>query len=289
MTKRRIVVCFADTHAGHKLGLMPPDVELLDEGAGGEPTTWTPRQSAVQEWLWEHYQNDIQSVRKLAGRDEIIVIHNGDLTWGNKYPEQIVSTRDADQLAIAMANMRPWLELKNVKTMRLIFGTQSHEFGEGTAPLLVTRQLSAEYPRKIIRTSQHGLFDVDGITFDAAHHRSGPGIRQWTVGNQLRYYLRSLMLDEILRGRTPARVVIGAHYHTYCHETVEMYGEGDREWHSDIYVLPAYCGMTHYAVQATRSAYLLGCGLVAFEIVDGQLRRAYPFRRVIDLRTEEVL
>ena len=287
MSKRRIVVGFSDTHAGHKLGLMPANVQLLDEDERGQPTVWTPRQTAVQEWLEEHYQQDIQGVKDLAGRDEIIVIHNGDLTWGKRHPEGLISTRDADQLTIAIANMRPWLELKNVKKMRLIYGTQSHEFGEGTAPTLITSQLKALYPKKNIQSLRHGLFAIDGVGFDVAHHGPTGGKRQWTSGNQLRYYLKSLMNDEILRGRTPPKVVLRSHYHGYYHETVRVYGE--QEWASDIFITPAYCGMTHYAAQATRSAYLLGCGLIAFEIVDGELRKVHPFWRSVDLRTTEEL
>ena len=61
----------------------------------------------------------------------MILVHNGDLTWGRKYPSELVSTRTADQLLIAVANLEPWGAYPNMHTVRLVHGTDSHAFGEG--------------------------------------------------------------------------------------------------------------------------------------------------------------
>ncbi|MEN6532616.1 MAG: hypothetical protein ABFD89_03075, partial [Bryobacteraceae bacterium] len=81
--------------------------------------------------------------------------------------------------------------------------------------------------------------------------------------------------------------IVRSHYHTYVRETVRVHGV--REVVTDVIVTPAYCGMTEYATQATRSGYLISCGLVVLEIVDGVLREIHPFVRSVDLRREEVL
>ena len=284
---RKVVVLFADTHGGHKLALMPPDVELPDVDQDGNKCVLIPRQTAMQRWLWDCYLEDMAGVKKLADRSEVIPIHDGDITWGRKYPEALVSGRESDQYDIAVANMRPWLEWRNVKKMRLIHGTESHEFGQGTSTIRVASELQAKYPKKNIGTVRHGMFIVDGVRIDIAHRRPGPGIRIWTSGNQLRYYLRSLMMTDILDGKEPPRVVVGAHFHTYKHEVVTVQ-QGEREWVGDIVILPSYCGMTHYSHHATQSAHILTCGIVACIIEDGDVK-IKSFKRAVDLRTEEVL
>jgi len=285
---RRIVAVLSDTHAGHRLGLMPPNLTLYDEAPDGTQTPYTPQQTAVQQWLWRHYTADLAAVVNLAGGDPITVIHNGDLTWGRKYASELVSTREANQYLIACANLEPWLRLPNLTALRLSHGTGSHGFQEGTDVALVSELLRARYPLSDIGVCRHGLADVDGVLIDYAHHGPPPGSRNWLTGNNLRYYIRSLMQDELLRGRTPPRVVLRAHYHTYQRETVRVpaqYGEAV----TDGILTPAYCGLSEFAQQATRSAYLIGCGLVALEIVDGRLVEVWPMHRTVDLRREERL
>jgi len=184
--------------------------------------------------------------------------------------------------------MEPWLKWQNVKKMRLVHGTESHEFGQGTSTIRVANELQIRYPRKSIGTLRHGMFVVDGVRIDVAHRRPGPGMRIWTSGNQLRYYLRSLMMTDILDGKAPPRVVVGAHFHTYRHEIVTVQ-QGDREWISDIVILPSYCGMSSYAHHATQSAHILTCGLITCIIEEGQLAGIKSFKRAVDLRTEEIL
>jgi hypothetical protein len=284
---RRLVVLFSDTHAGSRLGLLSPDTVLWEEDQNGQPAPWQPQPTAVQQWLWGHYASDIAAVIDLAAGDPVILVHNGDLTWGRKYASELVSTRDADQILIAIANLAPWFEHANVQTVRLVHGTDSHAFGEATSDALVCDALRVRWPERSVAEVRHALLLVDGVGIDCAHHGPGPGGRQWLTGNQARYYAKSLMNDDLLVGRTPPRVIVRSHFHTYVRETVRVHGA--REVVTDVIVTPAYCGMTEYATQATRSGYLISCGLVVLEIVDGALREIHPFVRAVDLRREEVL
>ena len=285
--KRRIVAAYGDTHGAHRLGLLNPAVELLDQDEAGNPRVWTPTPTATQRWLWDWFGKDVASVMELAQGDDVVVIHTGDCTSGRKYPEGLISTRDLDQFAIAVANMAPWLEHDNVTTIRLVHGTQSHEFSQGTAPDLVAGQLGILHPARSIKATRHGLFVVDGVRFDCAHHGPTAGIRRWTAGNQLRLYTRSLIQDSRDRGIEPPDVVLRAHYHTYCREVIIWTHDQSRQ--TEAVITPAYCGLSHYTVQATRSAYLTSCGMVAFVIEDGRLVETHAFTRAVDLRTEEVL
>jgi len=285
---RRIVVFFADTHAGHSLGLMSPGITLFDEDEEGNLVPYTPRLTATQEYLWRCYEDDLGSVKDLAAGDPIILVHDGDLTQGVKYPSQLVSTRQADQLIIACENLRRALQLPNATTLRLMHGTGSHTFGEGTSPLLVVRQLGAEYPGLNVKSSSHALLNVDGVTFDVAHHGPGPGGRNWLAGNILRYYTRSLMLDELADGGQPPDVVVRAHFHSLVLETVLLITKRGI-YTTEAFVLPSYCGLSEFGRQVTRSTYRISCGLVAVEIVGGKLAGVHPFWRINDLRTREVL
>ena len=278
---RALVVAFADTHAGSKLGLMPPDAQLLDD-TGPEPRTWTPTQTAIQRWLWDRYTEDMAAVRDIAGRAPVVVVLNGDITQGVRYPEACVSTRAADQYAIGLANLEPWYGWRNLSAVCLVHGTGSHEFGEGSAPVTIAAELAKRYPRVRTFTTRHGLLDVDGARVDAAHHGTGPGGRAWLRGNTLRYYTRSLMISEIERGRTPPVALVRAHYHDGVHETVREGG-----YICEAVVLPSYCGLTHYAIQVTSSAYLLSCGMAAFVFESGRLVATHELWRQLDLRQEE--
>lgn len=280
---RRLLVFLADTHGGHKLSLMNPDVWLLEE-ADGELRPYQPQLSAMQRWLWSCYKADIAAVAELADGCQVDVVHVGDVTWGTRYPAGLVSSRLADQPIIAVANMAPWLALPNVASLRLIVGTDSHELGEATAPVLVARELAKDAPGRTVAVLSHLLGDVDGVSVDAAHHGPHPGTREWLKGNQLRYYGRSLMMQEIVQGLEPPDLVIRAHYHEYCRERVPV-----GRWETEVIVLPAYCGLTPYARQATRSISRIGCGLVAVEIEDGGIREIYPRVHTKDVRARVTL
>ena len=292
---RRIVLLCADTHGGHKLSLMNPTVKLPDKTTGkirddnGNPITYTPATTAMQRWLWECWSEDIRSVRDLAGNDEIIVVHAGDITWGMKHPDDLVSGRMSDQPHIATANLLPLAILDNVRTIRLIHGTEAHEVDHGSSNEIVANYLKGQFPEKSIRAVRHSLLDIDGVTIDAAHHGPVTGSRSWLKGNVLRYSIRSQMMGDLLQGREPARVYVRAHYHEYTKELVRVDAAPPRE--SFGMILPAYCGLTHYAQKVTRSAYMIGCGMVALEIVDGKLswEGVHAYHRTVDLRTKEAM
>ena len=95
------------------------------------------------------------------------------------------------------------------------------------------------------------------------------------------------MLEEILAGNVPPRIVIGAHYHSYARETVEIEREGVL-LRSTIYLCPSYCGLNHYSHKVTRSVHKITCGLLAFAVEDGEVTEKV-FKRVTDLRTKETL
>lgn len=315
---RTIVVFFADTHAGHRLGLMKPDITLYHERNDGQLIPWTPELTDTQRYLWDCYHQDLARVAQLAGTDPIIVHHVGDLTQGMKYRDQLVSTRLADQLLIARSNMLQWLSIPNVRRFDLIVGTRSHIFSEATSPILVREMITPAFADTPINVIYHTRPTIDRVIFDAAHHGPSSGIREWTQGNQLRYYLKSLVIHDILRGRHPPALAVRAHFHKLWPETVRIrlnrtllafltamehartddaenvqIGTQDPDvidvYQADIVLLPSYCGMGEYGRQATGSSSTLSNGLIAAEIINGRLVRTHTFERELDIRHHEVI
>jgi len=258
----------------------------------GQPRVWTPVLTATQKYLWHCYaEEDVPRVVELARGDPVILAHLGDPTQGNAWKQELVSSRDADQILMAAANMAPWFALHeagelDLTAVRFVVGTSAHEFYEGSAPILVAEILRKAHPDVNISIIRHGLATVQGVVIDYAHHGAGPGIRHWTRGNVLRYYVWSIVNDAVMRGEAPPRVILRAHYHEYVPETLHYQYEGD--WRvCDGLIVPAYCALGEHARQSTRSKGTISNGLVALEIEDGELAGIYAFQRTVDLRTKE--
>jgi len=269
------------------LGLLNPETVLYDTDERGNKRAFTPDLTAVQEFVWTSYLEDLDNVKRLADGAPIVTIFNGDMTQGVGHPSHLVSTRIVDQFEIAYQAFRPLMALPNLRTLRIASGTASHIFSGQTSPLLITERLKAQCPAVDIETVFHGLGSVDSFTIDYAHHGPSSGIRFWTRGNQLRYYLKSIMLKDVADGREPPEMVTRGHFHDFWPETVWVLGK--RDWKSDIILLPSYCGMNEYGRQATQSRSSFSIGLVALEIENGKLVNTHPFYRTPDLRTREEL
>ena len=282
--RRVVVVLMSDMHCGHQLGQMAPGTELIDDD--GNP--WVPKLTKVQEYLYDLYISHINSVVALAADDEIVVIHNGDATQGNRYPSRWVSERESDQVKIAAGALKPWLDLPNVKTMRIMVGTGAHNYGRGSAEAALAELLQAMDKDISTKCLYHGLLSIAGVTFDVAHHGPYPGSRVWLMGNGPRFYLRSLMEEELLNGRTPPRIVARGHHHVWRHETVRIeLDAGTVE--SDIINTPSYTGLTDYAHQAARSPAWVTNGMAAIECVEGQVVGVHRLTATLDVRTQEEL
>lgn len=282
------MVGVADTHAGALLGLCSPHTRLVKFDAFGQRYHLAPELTETQQWLWECYIEDISKVKSLADGDPIILMHVGDETDGDKYKDQQVMTQSGAQLFIAAANFKPWYELSNLQAVRLFSGTSAHNFGEDSSTINVVDKLKEKYPGVDTGMVQHGLIEVDTVDFDIAHHGPTPGTRRYTEGRQLTYYTESLMQAALENWDTPPDVMMRGHYHSLCWQTVrKRCSHGIYE--TEAVILPAYCGLSEHGRQMTRSTASLHCGLVAFEIVDGELANVHPYYRSVDLRTKEVL
>ena len=279
---RTIVAEISDSHAGHRLGLCNPDTELLDD----EGDVYHPRMGKTREYLWERYTDYIGRTVQLAKGDRIIVIHHGDLCHGNRYPEQLTRDSIDEQITISIANLAPWFNIRNVDKMRLVTGTGAHEFREHSATRLSWRNLRGLGDVAFV---SHGQLSIDGAVFDEAHRGASAGIRDWTRGNVLRLYARSIVNRSIKElDQAPPRIISRGHVHQFAHETVRDWYKGQRT-ETDVLIVPPLCGLGEHGRGATQSEFILTTGLLAIEIVDGDVRHIHEWVDRLDLRTEEEL
>lgn len=283
---RQVVGISADLHCGHKLGLLNPETVLFQEGPDGEEVPYQPNPTETQKVTWGEYSTNLALLREWAAEDELIVVNDGDCTWGNAHPEGSITTRMADQVIMAYDCLLPWFQYKNVQHMRLVSGTGAHDYGENSSDLLV-KEMLLNQTQKDVQVTGHSLLTIGGVEIDVAHHGPPPSSRNWLQGNSARYYLRDVMERAIHQGNDPPRLVIRGHYHCFIRETLTI--RGYKDWTSDLIVLPSYCGMTDFARKATRSASSIEFGSIGLEIKDGKLKEIWPLVKRFDLRRKEAL
>jgi hypothetical protein len=258
------------------------------ETSEGNVQAYHPELNEPQRYLWEVFMWGKTETEKLASGNDVVIIHVGDLTQGNFFPREQISTQMSDQLEIAAWNMKPLMKIKNLKAVCLTKGTGSHEFGEGSSTVLLRNLLRAEYPKIRTKAIYHAKDTIAGATIDYAHHGTSAGIRSWLRGNQVRYYLQSIMDTEIKMGNAPADLYLRGHYHSYVKELVTM-ATRDKEYESTMITLPGFCMLGDYGTQATKSTLLLSTGMVAIEIINGKIYQTHKFIRTLDLRSQEVI
>lgn len=285
--KRSLIAVFSDPHGGHKLGLCNPET-IIENDDTGEIKEVSPVLNDAQLLLWEVYSNAIENVKLLAGKDDVMLWCLGDLTQGNHYISEQMTTRIADQLFIAEYNFLPWFEkIPQIKKVRIAKGTGSHEFGEGSSSLAVAKSLRAKFPKKDIRSVYHGLARTDqGIFIDYAHHGPYPGSRNWLKGNEARYYLRSIMIGELNAGNIPPHIVLRGHYHEYVKEYLSIIANGT-EHESWITIIPSMDMLSSYARQKSMSSSRVTNGVVVYELIGNRVYDIHFFGTTTDIRTVE--
>ncbi len=293
----KIFAVFADLHGGHTLGMMRPGTMVPRERIVIDPrtkeTSIEPYEeelypNAVQEFLHESLKEDLIWLHELAAGRPIVVKINGDVTQGQKYVREWVTTRISDQIHIAAHYLRMILALPTLQSFGFISGTGSHEFEEATSPILLRTILQPETKIRI-GFSHHSLVSVNGVVFDIAHHGPGPGSRRWLEGNGLRWYMNDLQQRSLDLGKKPPDWVVRSHYHTANRATSD-YRRGTTFYKTEGVLTPSYSGMDAYARQAVRSKFEVHVGMVAWEVPDnGGMAKCYVKFRIIDTRNKEVI
>jgi len=283
-----LIVVIYDSHGGHTYGLLNPDTVIEAIDMEGNTYQYCPPLTEIQKHLWYNITVPaLEATKELAWKSPVAVLSGGDITHGNGFKEELVTTRISDQKFIAEANFLPFIELKNTNYARFVKGTGVHEFGEGSASIEVAGLFQRRFPKKDIKALYHGLLNIEGYEIDYSHHGPTPGKRNWLKGNEARYYLRSLMMDELSLGKSPANLVLRGHYHDPVKEYLSIDWNGS-EYESWLYILPSMSFPNDFAVKATKSQYIVTTGIVIFEIINSKLFKTYKFATRLDIRTKEI-
>ena len=283
---RYVMPLFSDTHGGHTLGLLNPETIIKEYDQEGNEYILELSLSRTQSFLWELYTKHIKELEYIAQNDDIFPFFLGDLSNGNKYKDQLVFSSIYGQLAVAYYNLLPMARLKNVKRMRLAWGTSSHIFGEATTPRVVEDRLRENFPKKDIKGVPHGLLDINGLVIDYAHHGPGKGKRNWLAGNEFRYYLKSMQADEIDCGHHPPDLVARAHNHVRHEEIVYKFANGMKYTTHGILV-PSYDLMSDFARQVTHSKSRVTNGMAVVEVINGKIHYVHWLTKTSDIRVKE--
>lgn len=278
MTKNRVIVAImSDSHSGSAFGLCNPEVELNSESGSKQ----LPELSEGQQYLWNDvYIPDVDNIKRLAGKDALMLLHLGDVTQGARFPGELMAGDSvANQILIAESLFEPWLSFKNLKGIRFAKGTGVHTFGAGSGEVIVGHLLDRRIDTKI---TYHGCVDVNGCKIDYAHHGPSTGKYNWTRGNVARSYLRDMMLGSMLNNFAPSDVLVRGHYHSYVKEFLAI--NGIESW---LVVCPSLCLLSEYVVKVTQSGFNACNGLIALEIIDGKLYKIHSFIHQLNLRLEE--
>lgn len=289
--RRTIIAVRGDTQGGHSGGLVNPETKIpdldIDENGNWVVSGYrTPDLRPIQRQLWKWHTQDIKDVRKLADKDEIVFLEMGDLTQGGFFKDDIGEIGLAPQVIISQYNCMPWLEIPNVKRMRICKGTSVHLWSEAATETILTTMLSQAYPKKSIKITDHWLLDLDGFLMDIAHHGPGAGIRNWTRGNVFELYAKSLLKDDIEAGNRPPNIVLRAHKHEFIYRRA-IHQVRDRIWELPAFISPPYCFIGGHAQKVCSSPSYMGVGVLALEVINGKLFDYHPFTHYIDLRVRE--
>lgn len=247
---------------------------------------WSPELTTTQRFLWNLYTRHATQVRELRGERRLVLLLLGDLTQGLKHWSGVWGTTLYDHITGALAALEPVLEM-GPAVVRLAMGTEAHT-QDGTSELLIANELARRLPGADVDIAQHYKAHFGDLIVDYAHHGPGAGIRQWTSGNVAGHYLKSLMLEEIVNGDQPARVVLRAHVHRSIHEVREI--ESKRgTLKGEIVVTPGYVGINPYARKMTQSTATQTHGLVCVQADDGKEPVIHRLNEMVDTRKEEWL
>lgn len=195
---RETLAIISDLHAGGTTAICPAAVQLPDGG--------TYRASKIQNWLRRQFGEYVDAVEKARGNGRLILISNGDIIDGDHHDTpQLVHRSPLLQLEMAYTLTEPLIKMAD-KTV-IISGTESH-VGRG-------HKHERHFANDIDAAFRHRLLlDVQGVTFDIAHHARLGSRLPWGMEPADRLAFMA-MTNAVLQKRPAPHYVIRAHNHRW--------------------------------------------------------------------------
>lgn len=204
-----IVAVISDLHTGSTTAIAPPKFEVhADRDHSNEVniTEANRYQRLLYGWWSDYwaYVTQLAGVRGKTRKRRLVVLILGDCVDGLHHRSPQVMNEPSDQIKAAFDLLRPVVELAD-GGMWITYGTGAHNGGCAEHEVTLARMLGERV--------HHGwefALDVDGVTFDLAHHGRA-GRRDWT--SAAAGLAAEVATDYISDGKLPPRYVLRGHNH----------------------------------------------------------------------------
>lgn len=281
--KHGFLVFESDPHAGHKEGLLPETVDLMDQF--GKIHTIETNLSATQRKLLNIRNENIGRLPDLVKRAPWALWVLGDLTQGTRYHDDVSENDNVTQGNIAFQNMYNLAQMKpRPKFIRAMRGTPVHS---PVDKMLATRFLERKIHPDILMP-WYSRVAWKGFIVEAKHNGPARGARFWTKSNPAYHFLRDQVMQEVDDGHIPAHLYAYGHIHEERQVPYRHKSKG-RWYDSMLLTIPSMCGSGTYARKAVANMRSVTNGWTIVEVKDNRIYEIHDWTHTQDLRHHEVI
>lgn len=198
-----VLAIISDTHIGSSTALATPEFEVHSRYDIEAQIT---RYNRLQEWLYKCWLDFWAYVYERQGKGRkakrLIVVHCGDVLDGVHHESTQLMPEIADQMKMAYELLEPVVHRAN--GFYGILGTPAHAGVDHAHETALYDQLGAD------AVGYQLTLDIDGITFDFAHHGRAGG-RPWTSAGA--NVATEVAIDYATRGKPLPNYIIRGHRH----------------------------------------------------------------------------
>ena len=280
-----------DLHCGSELAVCNPDTTIYKWDENNKRSLQSVDANPAQRYLWGVYTWCAAELFKFAKTAPIHLIINGDYTDGgiwNSMPMDKVTISESGQVRIAFDVINHIAKHKQVKSMRFTSSTAGHAFNSNSADYALADKFAEKYPEKDIRILEHGLAQVGGVYIDYAHHGPSAGLRQWLKGNLMYLYVKDIIAQSKDDGERIPQVVLRGHSHGRVQVCVSAWF-GDDVSETWGFTVPSFQLITPFGRKVMKSERKITNGMLAIEVIDGEIGRKKWFTKSKRMPVEEKL
>lgn len=254
MLEEANLIPVGDEHTGSVVGLMAKGGFILPSGNTLGPNAFQDVILAQWNLFWE---------KQLISPRPRVLVRMGDAIEGVHHGSSQIWGTPFDQLGHIEGMYSP---LMAAFTYRLsVNGTIVHVGDEGCADEALAKRLGFDEigGRK---SNYHIRPTIAGALCDIAHEGPRAGQMPHTEGNTLRSFARAMVYKDLAAGRRPPRIILRAHGHRKCHETVRV-----EDYVVDAYLTPSWQGRTSFGHKVSSLQVLADIGGTCIHIKNGQV------------------
>lgn len=201
--KIKLLAVVSDLHCGSEVALAPPSF-FLDNG-----NEVSHGKNIHQQWLWKNWMDAVGAVKKLAGKDPVALLLNGDAVEGvhHRNNAELMAAKIEEHIRMTEECLNPLLKL--VSSRFVVKGTECHT--RDIESLLADR-IGAETSK----AKDKWLLKINGCLVDAAHHM-GTTSRAYLEASLMSIQMGNARLNYLRAGHEVPKVFLRAHRHCGGH------------------------------------------------------------------------